>query len=543
MVGNLGHQGRLPEFGVSGRGKSVEEPGIGLALPAWEFGASVADDHAGLDRADAAGETVVRPDGEQVAHQFSGRGCGRKGAFKGVCGKRVCLETGIADLCRPVVRRGGGQRDQVQPGSHAKFGNMEPRAEAGGQVVAVQKDMPGLGQPVLERVIRVVKAPRDGNARAPVESVVALVPVRHLSYTVPQARGEWSRGVNLARIDVTIRGAGIFGLSCAWEMCRRGATVRVIETRGIGAGSSGGLVGALAPHVPERWNPKKAFQFESLVMAEAFWADVAAASERDPGYLRSGRLQPVMDDAGLTRARERGIEAQDLWQGRAVWNVVRAEDFGDWAPRSPTGWVIHDTLSARLHPRQAAAALAEAITRAGGEIQFGDGVEQGALLWATGHEGLTDLGVALGRNVGVPIKGQAALLKLDRAEAPQYLADSVHAIPHCDGTVAIGSTTEREFDDPASTDAQIDAVVARARAACPALADAPVIARWAGLRPRSRSRAPMLGAWPDRPGQYVANGGFKIGFGMAPKVAEVMADLILEGQDAIPDGFRVEDNL
>jgi glycine/D-amino acid oxidase-like deaminating enzyme len=37
----------------------------------------------------------------------------------------------------------------------------------------------------------------------------------------------------------------------------------------------------------------------------------------------------------------------------------------------------------------------------------------------------------------------------------------------------------------------------------------------------------------------VANGGVKIGFGMAPKVAQVMADLILEGRDEIPEGFRV----
>ena len=30
-----------------------------------------------------------------------------------------------------------------------------------------------------------------------------------------------------------------------------------------------------------------------------------------------------------------------------------------------------------------------------------------------------------------------------------------------------------------------------------------------------------------------------LGFGMAPKIAQVMADLILDGQDAIPDGFRL----
>ena len=49
--------------------------------------------------------------------------------------------------------------------------------------------------------------------------------------------------------------------------------------------------------------------------------------------------------------------------------------------------------------------------------------------------------------------------------------------------------------------------------------------------------------WPDRPGHFIANGGFKIGFGMAPMVGEVMADLVLEGRDAIPQGFRVEDSL
>jgi len=44
----------------------------------------------------------------------------------------------------------------------------------------------------------------------------------------------------------------------------------------------------------------------------------------------------------------------------------------------------------------------------------------------------------------------------------------------------------------------------------------------------------MLGNHPQRTGDFVANGGFKIGFGMAPKIADVMADLMLEGRDTIP---------
>ena len=86
-------------------------------------------------------------------------------------------------------------------------------------------------------------------------------------------------------------------------------------------------------------------------------------------------------------------------------------------------------------------------------------------------------------------------------------------------------------------------VLDQARAAVPVLKTAPVIQRWAGLRPRARSRAPMLGAWPGRPGHYIANGGFKIGFGVVTEVARVMADLVMQGIDRIPEGFRVEENL
>jgi glycine oxidase len=83
----------------------------------------------------------------------------------------------------------------------------------------------------------------------------------------------------------------------------------------------------------------------------------------------------------------------------------------------------------------------------------------------------------------------------------------------------------------------LDDVLVRAFAACPFLAEAPVLERWAGVRPRSRSRAPVLGPHPGREGQFVANGGFKIGFGMAPKAGEVMADLVLERRDTIPSDF------
>ena len=338
--------------------------------------------------------------------------------------------------------------------------------------------------------------------------------------------------------DVTIRGAGIFGLSIAWACVQKGATVRVIDPYGPGAGASGGVVGALAPHVPENWNAKKAFQFDSLLMAQPFWAEVEATGGLSSGYGRTGRLQPIADDHTLALAHARETTAQELWQGHATWRVIPAT--GDkWEPHSPTGFLIHDTLTARMHPRQACAALVAAIRAKGGKV-LTDGQHMGTVVHATGLAGLEELTAHHSRIVGNGVKGQGAVLAHAAPNLPQLFADTLHIVPHRDGTTAIGSTSERDYDDPTSTDAQLDDVIARARAAVPALRDAPVIDRWAGVRPRTRSRAPMLGAHPLHDGQFIANGGFKIGFGMAPKVAQVMADLVLDGVDHIPAAFRPE---
>ena len=343
----------------------------------------------------------------------------------------------------------------------------------------------------------------------------------------------------MAMVDVTVYGAGGFGLSVAWACVQRGARVQVIDPFGPGAGASGGIVGALAPHVPENWNDKKQFQFESLMLAEAFWVGVEVAGGVTAGYGRTGRVQPVADERGLELARARAVSAEALWQGKAVWEVIPAADCGDWAPDSPTGWMIRDSLSGRMHPRRACAALVAGLRARGVEV-VAEGAAAGRVVWATGVAGLDEISAVRPRVFGNGVKGQAALLRHERRDAPQLFADTVHVVPHADGTVAIGSTSERDYADGHSVDGRLDDVLARAFAAVPALRGAEVIERWAGVRPRTRSRAPVLGAHPVRAGEFIANGGFKIGFGMAPKVARVMADLVLEGVDTIPEGFRAE---
>jgi glycine oxidase len=275
-------------------------------------------------------------------------------------------------------------------------------------------------------------------------------------------------------------------------------------------------------------------------MAHAFWAEVGAASGLPSGYGRTGRLQPLADQAAVDLAQARGVGAAQLWRGLAEWRVVKAQNT-PWEPQSPSGYLVEDTLSARVHPRLACAALIAAIRATGGEVLVGhDAPDEGPVIWATGLQGLRDLTADLGRDLGGGVKGQAMSLGYAAPPtAPQLFVDGLHMIPHEDGTIAIGSTSEHVWTGDSVTDSQLEPLYDRAVAALPMLKDAPILHRWAGVRPRAKTRAPLLGAWPERPGHFVANGGFKIGFGMAPKVAEVMVDLVLNGIDAIPDGFRL----
>ena len=344
----------------------------------------------------------------------------------------------------------------------------------------------------------------------------------------------------MATHDLTIRGAGVFGLSIAWECARRGAQVRLIDPRGVGAGASGGIVGALAPHTPELWDTKKEFQFQSLIMSSDFWAGVDQTSGLSSGYGRIGRLQSAPTQRAVDLAKERAVSATDLWHGKAKWEVINAID--GWAPHSDTGYLIHDTLSGRIHPKAACDSLAAALRAKGAKITNGTESVSGPTIWATGYEGLLNMSQNRKREMGNGVKGQAILLDYEAGNVPQLFSDGIHIIPHADGTVAVGSTSERYFSDPTSTDNQLDALLAKAISICPFLDGAKILQRWAGVRPRARTRSPMLGAWPGANETYVANGGFKIGFGMAPKVAEAIADLVLEGVDKIPDGFRVKDN-
>ncbi len=365
--------------------------------------------------------------------------------------------------------------------------------------------------------------------------------------------------------EVLIVGGGVMGLWAAVMAARAGFATRLLERRLIGSGASGGLLGALMPHMPDRWNDKKQFQFDALVSLEGEIAELEAATGLSAGYRRSGRVMPLGKPHLREIALGREQDAAQNWHAparRFDWQVRDAGAVG-WpaADAAPFG-VVHDTLAARLAPRSLLAMLRAALEQFP-RVQCEEGAEvvsldpaRGRLALADGRD-LTFERLILAAGVesfsfidsltqprrtpsGGAVKGQAALLRADIDPAlPIIFADGLYVVPHESGQVAIGSTSENRFEEPYSTDGQLDALLARAAALAPALRGAPVVERWAGLRPRSTGREPVVGRHPDHERVFALTGGFKVSFGLAHALARsVVNEIAGRPGTTLPETFQ-----
>ena len=151
----------------------------------------------------------------------------------------------------------------------------------------------------------------------------------------------------------------------------------------------------------------------------------------------------------------------------------------------------------------------------------------------------------LPKPLGQGVKGQAALLAADLDPSlPVVFLDGIYVVPHEGGFAAVGSTSENRYDDPSSTDHQLDTVIEKARALVPALRDAPVVERWAGIRPKAIGRDPLVGPVPGHPNVIALTGGFKITFGMAHRLARSALDPVLGSNTApLPENFTLAGQL
>lgn len=311
--------------------------------------------------------------------------------------------------------------------------------------------------------------------------------------------------------DCIVIGAGVFGLWAARHALKRGERVLVLEKRHVGAGASGGFLGALMPHMPDRWNAKKQMQYEGLVTLPLAINELEDETGLDCGYRRCGRLLPLKHEKMLLHLQERRHGAEANWVDADASplftlehvppDVLKKEFSGPlgkaWLnPLMAPFGAGFDTLSARVNPRDYLAALAayvrghpkgeirEAaevtafqvnVTGASVTLSDGTSVDARRIVVANGYEAYLllknfdgGLGVTVNgqRITGRGVKGQAVLLDLPHLDNLPIVYDSgSYIVPHGKATgtdatglpnrIAVGSTSVDDWlpENPKDVDA------------------------------------------------------------------------------------------
>lgn len=373
-----------------------------------------------------------------------------------------------------------------------------------------------------------------------------------------------------ASAELIILGGGIMGLWAAVKAERLGIETLLVEAGTFGQGASGGLLGALMPHMPDKWNDKKQFQFDALLSLEEEIAEIERVTGMACGYRRSGRLIPLPKPHLRTIAQRHSEDAKGSWhqQGREFhWHLMDDPAIAGWPDASfCEAGLVHDTFAARVSPRGLVLALvaclrsarhvrlvegvaAERIDTGANRVMFenGESTAFGRCIVAAGHHAfplIEAISQPLPKPIGQAVKGQAALLKADVDPAlPVIFLNGLYVVAHEGGYVAVGSTSEDMFDEPFSTDAKLDDLIARARVVVPALAGAEVVERWAGLRPKAIDRDPMVGPHPDHRQVIALTGGFKVSFGLAHRLADAALAAVTGSEMRIPGSFTLENHL
>ena len=361
---------------------------------------------------------------------------------------------------------------------------------------------------------------------------------------------------------VAVVGAGVIGCGIALRLAQGGAAVTLLDPAEPGAEASGAAAGMIAPQLEDC--AEGAF-FEMSVKSRAMYPEFVAEVERLSGlcvdYVRCGALRVALDDseaAGIeaiaSRQRAAGLRAELLSAAQAL----ELEPL--LSPRIRAA--VHLPDEHHVENRRLVRALAIAATRAGatfrakraqrialrGSVAIGvetadELIEADAVVVAAGAWSSLLDGSGLKPDAVKPMRGQ--IVQLDSGAAllrKSIVGEAGYLVQRSDGRLLLGSTYELAGFAKRNTAVATAKILEAAIQLCPEIAELPVTACWAGLRPYTDDHWPILGPGPIS-GVFLATGHLRNGILLAPITARLIALAVLQGSPSVDLWpFRYERN-
>jgi glycine oxidase len=329
--------------------------------------------------------------------------------------------------------------------------------------------------------------------------------------------------------DAIVIGAGIIGLSLAIELRKSGRSVLVVEKGEPGREASWAAGGMLADFGLEIPAPLQALATASAAMYPEFVHELEDESGLKIDLRSEGTLlflDSLQDrDLRQTHPLPAALEKLELTlQTRAEAPLFLKERSVD--PRHLTAAAI-------------AAARHRGIDFSSGDqvlaLKVSNGKAAGVRTNKTEFAGAIVVNCA-GAWAGQisphafptrPVKGQMLCVAMPEKDLVRHVVRTpdVYLIPRSDGRLLIGATQEEAGFDKQTVPETLQKLRNAALDLVPKLADARILEAWAGLRPGTPDKLPILGETAT-PGYFVATGHFRDGILLAPVTAKVMGQIV-----------------
>jgi len=322
--------------------------------------------------------------------------------------------------------------------------------------------------------------------------------------------------------DVIIAGAGIIGISLALELREQGAQVLVLDRGEPGQESSSAAAGMLPPADPETPLPLRPLALASAKLFPEYVRKLENVAATTVDFRRQG-----------TVAIPEAMDLPDPYRKLAADEVRRIEPALHLGGR--VAFLIEEDS---VDPALLMPAAIQAAKSSGVEIRGNCPVLEMRSLGTQAEVVTSSQRVVaraavncLGAWSGAPVKprkGQMLYVQPARTRVLEHVinAPEVYIVPRSSGKILIGATVEDVGYDKTVSAQTIDHLHNAAGNLVPELAEAPVTASWAGLRPGSPDNLPLLGQ--TELGLFLASGHFRNGILLAPITARIMAALVME---------------